>query len=263
MANQEADEKKPVLVEREGPVGTITFNRPEKRNALDIPMRRAIAEAFRELSEDDSILAIVVTGGDSVFAAGADLNMLVDKSAQEVAEINLPQYWEPLATCPKPVIAAVSGFALGAGCELIMMCDIVVGDPTARLGQTECNVGIMPGAGGTQRLIRAVGKPVASLMLMAGEIIDGNRAYQLGLLSELVDEGETIARAQKIATRISRMPPKAIAAIKRTLAHGADLPLTQALALENREFLLLFDTKDQEEGMRAFLEKRKPKYTGT
>lgn len=263
MVDQVADAEKPVLVEKNGAVGTITLNRPEKRNALDIPMRRAIAEAFSDLTEDETILAIVVTGGDTVFAAGADLNMLVDKSSQEVAEINLPQYWEPLANCPKPVIAAVSGFALGAGCEIIMMCDIVVGDPSARLGQTECNVGIMPGAGGTQRLIGAVGKPVASLMLMAGEIIDGERAYQLGLISELVEEGETLTRAEKIAMRISRMPPKAIAAIKRTLAHGADLPLTQALALENREFLLLFDTKDQEEGMRAFLEKRKPKYTGS
>lgn len=252
----------PVLIEREGAIGVVTLNRPEKRNALDLNMRKNIAKAVQFLSDDDDIRAIVITGGDQVFAAGADLNLLVDKGPREMAELNLGQYWAPLAQCPKPVIAAASGFALGAGCELIMMCDMAVADSTTRLGQTECNVGIMPGAGGTQRLIRAVGKPVASMMLMTGEIITGERAHQLGLVSDLVEDGKTLERAKQLAKRVTRMPPKALLAMKRVLQQGADLPLAEALALENREFLLLFDTADQTEGMRAFLEKRKPEYTG-
>ncbi|RZV59595.1 MAG: enoyl-CoA hydratase [Pseudomonadales bacterium] len=252
----------PVLVNRKNGVGAITLNRPEKRNALDLTMRQTLAESMRLLTDDEQIRVIVITGGDKVFAAGADLNLLVDKGPQEVASIDLPQYWAPLANCPKPVIAAVSGHALGAGCELILMCDIVVADSTTRLGQTECNVGIMPGAGGTQRLVRAVGKPLASLMLMTGEMITGERAYQLGLVSELVEDGKTIDRAMKLAQRAARMPPLALAAIKRSLKQGADLPLNEALALEHREFLLLFDTQDKTEGMRAFLEKRKPEFSG-
>lgn len=254
--------ERPVLISRENNVGIIRLNRPEKRNALDLTMRKALADSMRQLTDDEEVRAIIITGGDKVFAAGADLNLLVDKGPQQVANIDLGQYWAPLANCPKPVIAAVSGHALGAGCELILMCDIVVADSTTRLGQVECNVGIMPGAGGTQRLIRAVGKPLASLMLMTGEIITGERAYQSGLVSELVEDGETLARAIKLAQRAARMPPLALAAIKRSLKQGADLPLNDALALENREFLLLFDTQDQTEGMRAFLEKRRPKFSG-
>lgn len=251
-----------VVISRDGAVGTILLNRPEKRNALDLSLRGAIAAAVTELEQDSAILAIVITGGNEVFAAGADLNLLVDKGAQDVAEIDLGQYWAPLVKAKKPVIAAVSGFALGAGCELVMMCDMIVADSTARFGQPESRVGIMPGAGGTQRLIRAVGKAVASMMLMSGEAITGERAYQLGLISDLADDGQALARAQQLAKSAAKMPPKAIAAIKRTLATGADLPLDSALALENREFLLLFDTEDKTEGMTAFLEKRKATFTG-
>lgn len=250
-----------VLVEQDGAVATITLNRPEKKNALSIPMREAIASAVSVLSGDDSVLCLVITGGDEIFAAGADLNMLVDKGAQQTAELDLPGYWRPVKDCPKPIIAAVSGVALGAGCELLMMTDIIIADSSARFGQPEANVGIMPGAGGTQRLIRAVGKPVASLMLMTGELLDADTALRAGLISEVVDPGEALARALKLAKRVARMPPKAIGAIKRTLAQGADLPLDTALALENREFLLLFDTADKTEGMTAFLEKRKPIYS--
>ena len=251
-----------VVISRDGAVATLTLNRPEKRNALDLSLRAAIAEGMRELSADDSVAAIVITGGDQVFAAGADLNLLVDKGSQQVADIDLGQYWAPLAQCRKPVIAAVSGFALGAGCELVMMCDMIVADPSARFGQPEARVGIMPGAGGTQRLIRAVGKATASMMLMSGEPITAERAYQLGLINDLVAEGEALGRAQQLAKSASKMPPKAIAAIKRVLAQGADLPLDAALMLENREFLLLFDTDDKREGMSAFLEKRKAEFKG-
>lgn len=251
-----------VIVERRERVGYLTLNRPDKRNALDIPMRQAISAGMTLLSNDSDILCIVITGGNEVFAAGADLKILVDKDAQGAHELDLASYWEPLATCPKPIIAAVSGYALGAGCELIMMCDIVIADDSAKLGQTECNVGIMPGAGGTQRLVRAVGKPLASLMLMTGEMLDAQRALQAGLVSEVVKRGDAIIHARKLAARITKMPPMAIAAIKRTLSNAADLPLDQALDIERQEFLALFDTADKTEGMTAFLEKRKPVYKG-
>ena len=252
----------PVLVERHEAVAVLRLNRPDKRNALDLVMRRAIAQAMQTLEHDAGVRAIVITGSDTVFAAGADLNLLVDQGAQDMADIDLPQYWAPVANSSKPVFAAVSGFALGAGCELAMMCDLIVADATARFGQPELAVGIMPGAGGTQRLVRAVGKQVASLMLYSGEAITGERAHQLGLVAELASEGAVLARALELARKAARMPPKAVRATKRVLRQGADLPLDAALALENREFLLLFDTADKTEGMRAFLDKRKPDFQG-
>ncbi len=260
MSNEAINE--PVLVRREGVVGIVTLNRPEKRNALDLMMRGAIADAVSALDAEAAIGAIVITGGDTVFAAGADLNLLVERGAQDVADIDLGQFWAPVANSRKPVIAAVSGFALGAGCELAMMCDFIVADASARLGQPELAVGIMPGAGGTQRLVRTVGKQVASLLLLTGEQLTGERAFQLGLVAELTPAGETLARALELAKKAARMPPKAVAATRRALRQGADLPLDAALALENREFLLLFDTADKTEGMKAFLDKRKPNFKG-
>jgi enoyl-CoA hydratase len=250
-----------VQVTRDGAVGVVALNRPEKRNALDLAMRRAIAAAVTALDGDDAIRAVVITGG-SVFAAGADLNLLVDKGAQQVAAIDLGQYWAPVAQCGKPTIAAVAGFALGAGCELAMMCDFIVADPSARFGQPELAVGIMPGAGGTQRLLRAVGRPVAAMLLLTGEQLTAERAFQLGLVAELAGEGQALERAIALARKAARMPPKAVAATRRMLRQGPDLPLDAALALENREFLLLFDTPDKTEGMRAFLDKRRPEFTG-
>jgi enoyl-CoA hydratase/carnithine racemase len=164
----EDDIHAPVRVHTEGAVGVVTLNRPDKRNALDLAMRGAIAQAVATLDADAQVMAIVITGSDTVFAAGADLNLLVDKGAQDVADIDLGRYWAPVANARKPVIAAVSGFALGAGCELALMCDFIVADDSARFGQPELAVGIMPGAGGTQRLVRSLGKQVASLMLLTG-----------------------------------------------------------------------------------------------
>ena len=257
-----AAQRKPVRVDRDGAVGIVTLDRPEKRNALDLAMRGAIADAVTTLDRDEAIHAIVITGGATVFAAGADLNLLVDKGAQQVADIDLGQYWGPVARCGKTIIAAVSGFALGAGCELAMMCDFIVADPGARFGQPELAVGIMPGAGGSQRLLRAVGRPVAAMLLLTGEQLTAERAFQLGLVAELAGEGQALERALALARKAARMPPKAVAATRRMLRQGPDLPLDAALALENREFLLLFDTADKTEGMRAFLDKRRPEFKG-
>ncbi len=251
-----------VTVTHESGVGIVRLNRPEKRNALDLAMRAAIAEAVQALADDPCVGAIVITGGDKVFAAGADLNLLVEKGSQEVADIDLGSYWAPVVECRKPIIAAVSGFALGAGCELAMMCDFIVADPTARFGQPELGVGIMPGAGGTQRLVRSVGKQVASMLLLTAEQLTGERAHQLGLVAQIAAPGKALDRAIELAGKASRMPQKAVAATRRVLRQGAELSLDAALALENREFLLLFDTADKTEGMRAFLEKRKPEFRG-
>jgi len=258
----QGDVSLPVRIERDGAVGLIILDRPAKRNALDLAMRSGIAEAVLELDRDPDIRALVITGSGGAFAAGADLSLLVEKGTREMVDLELGQYWAPLVQCRKPVIAAVSGFALGAGCELALMCDIIIADPSARFHQPEAKVSIMPGAGGTQRLVRAVWKAVASLMLMTGEICTAERAAQLGLISELVVTIPVLDRARELARLAAELPHRAVRAIKRMLNVGADLPPDAALALENREFLLLFDTRDKTEDMRAFLEKRKPVFTG-
>lgn len=252
----------PLRLECDGAVGIVTLDRPDRMNALDMAMRQALAAAFTDLAGDPAIRVILVTGSDKVFAAGADLRLLADKGPSDVRELGFPDLWRPVADCPKPVIAAVAGPALGAGCELALMCDMIVADRTARFGQPEARVGIMPGAGGTQRLVRVLGKHVASHLLMTGGTLDGERAFALGLVCELAEEGAALAAARKLAGKAASMPPLALAAIKRTLAAGADLPLAAANALENREFLLLFDTDDQKEGMAAFLQKRPPDFQG-
>lgn len=252
----------PISVEMDDAVGIVRLIRNEKLNALDLPTRQALAAAFRALTDDDAVRVILVTGGDKVFAAGADLNLLAGKRPSEIRALDFLRYWQPIAECPKPVIAAVAGFALGAGCELALMCDIIVADPTAQFGQPESRLGIMPGAGGTQRLVRVLGKHMASHLLMTGGTIDATRAHMLGLVCELAEEGGATALALEQAKRLARQPPLALAAIKRTLAAGSDLPLGAANMLENREFLLLFDSADAREGMNAFLEKRRPGFKG-
>lgn len=251
-----------VLIEREECVAIVTLNRPERLNALDLEMRRALSRAFTKLSGDDSVRVIIVAGCEKAFAAGADLKLLSDKNPSGVRELGFADLWRPIADCRKPVIAAVAGYAFGAGCELALMCDIIIVDSSARLGQPEIRVGIMPGAGGSQRLVRVLGKHVTSLMLMTGDPVSGERAAQLGLASLIVPDGEVLSQAKEVARKIGSMPPLALAAIKRTLEVGAELPLAAAQALENREFLLLFDTQDQKEGMTAFLEKRSPQFKG-
>ena len=252
----------PVVVDRRGPVAVVRLARPGRLNAFDLDMRRGLAAAFAELSTDDAIRVIVVTGGDKVFAAGADIRLLAEKTPSQVRDLGFAELWRPIVECPKPVVAAVAGPALGAGCELALMCDIIVADTTAQFGQPECRVGIMPGAGGGQRLLRALGKPMASFLLMTGGTMCGERAWQLGLVCELAEPGDAESKAFNVAGKLARQPPLALAAIKRSLAAGADMALAAANALENREFLLLFDSADQKEGMAAFLEKRSADFQG-
>lgn len=251
-----------VLVERDDAVALVRLNRPDKQNALDVATRQALANAMSTLSADDGVRAIVIAGSDTVFAADADLTLLVDKGSRAIADLALGRYWQPIAECPKPVFAADNGVALGARCELAMLCDVIVADPSASFGQPELGVGIMPGARGTQRLVRSVGKSVAGAMLYAGERLSGERAFALGLAAALTDEGGAIPAAMAMARRAARIPPLAVHATKRALVLGADLPLDAAFAIVNREFLLLFDTAGKTAGMRAFLHKRRPEFQG-
>ena len=239
----------------------LTLNRPEAKNALNLELRQALAEAARRLAGDASVRAVVVTGGPEVFAAGADIRLLADKSAAEVRELALEQYWQAMSALPQPLIAAVNGYALGGGCELALIADLLVAGETAQFGLPEVRLGIMPGAGGTQRLVRALGKARAHRLTLTGEIIDAATAEAWGLTSWRV-EGDALPFALEVAGKLAKGAPLAQAAIKRSIAEAADLPLEEALAVERAAFQKLFDSADQKEGMAAFLEKRKPAFKG-
>ncbi|WP_211107071.1 enoyl-CoA hydratase [Azospirillum thermophilum] len=252
-----------VVVERprEG-VALVRINRPEARNALNGEVRQGLAGAFTDLARDPEVRAIVLTGNEEAFAAGADIKAMAEAGAVEMMLREAHRLWAPIAACPKPVIAAVNGYALGGGCELAMHADIIIAGEGAQFGQPEIRVGIMPGAGGTQRLTRAVGKFKAMMMLLTGKPISAREADAMGLVSSVVPDGEVLETALTLAETIAGMPPLAARQIKEVVLAGADAPLEAALMLERKAFQLLFDSEDQKEGMRAFIEKRRPAYQG-
>ncbi|MDT4841397.1 2,3-dehydroadipyl-CoA hydratase [compost metagenome] len=263
MTSEYVSPEPTVLLERPANgVALLRLNRPESLNALNMALREELAGHFQRLNYCADTRVIVLTGGDSVFAAGADLGELVEASVLQVYERHVERYWQAISHCSKPVIAAVNGYALGGGCELAMHCDLIVAGVSARFAQPEIKVGVMPGAGGTQRLLRAVGKFQAMRMLLTGCIVPAERALTMGLVSEVVADEETLPRALALAWSIAGMPPLALAQIKEVVLAGMDMPLEQALALERKAFQLLFASRDQKEGMQAFLEKRKPEYHG-
>ncbi len=243
-------------------VALVRIHRPERRNALNMEVRRALARAFTDLAADESVRCVVLAGTEKAFAAGADLAEMAEADPVEMIRRATHRLWKAIWDFERPVVAAVRGLALGGGLELALSADIVVVGEDARLGQPEVRVGIMPGAGGTQRLVRAVGPYRAALMVMTGEPVDGRTAAAWGLASLAVPDAEVEPKALEIARRIAALPPIAIAQIKQVLRHGADSPLDAALALERTAFQLLFATHDQKEGMRAFLEKRQPRFEG-
>lgn len=245
----------------EAGVAVVRINRPEARNALNLAVREQLAGHFRALADDEAVRCAIVTGGEQ-FAAGADVKWLKDASPADIAKRRLEDYWAPIKEFPKPLIAAVRGYALGAGCELAMHADIIVAGDSAQFGQPEIRLGIMPGAGGTQRLPRAVGKFKAMKMLLTGELVAAAEAEAMGLVSEVVADAEVEARALKLARTIARQAPLAARKIKEAVRAGAALDLDAALALERQAFQLLFDSDDQKEGMAAFLEKRHPRFRG-
>ena len=245
----------------ENNVLTIQLNRPEAMNALSDALLKAVAEALLDAKENADIGAVVITGNEKAFAAGADISVMAGMDAAGMKSENLLQAeMDEISNFPKPMIAAVTGYALGGGFELALACDIIVVAPDATLGLPEINLGIIPGMGGTQRLIRAVGKSKASEMIMTGNFISGEDAYRLGIASQVVDVSETLIQAQTLATKIARKPRLALKAAKQALSDAQDLGLGAGLKAENNLFFDLFDTHDQKEGMAAFLEKRKPNF---
>jgi len=243
-------------------VGRVTLNRPEVKNALNLSIRQELAHHFTELGGDPAIRCIILTGGDKVFAAGADIRDMVQRGAVEMMLRNIHLLWQAIATCLKPVVAAVNGYAWGGGCELAMHADIIIAGESASFCQPEVKVGIMPGAGGTQRLTRAVGKFQAMKMILTGQPVSAREALAMGLCSEVTADEKVQETALAMAQTIAAMPPLAMAQIKEVVLAGQDIPLDAALMLERKAFQLLFDSLDQKEGMNAFLEKRKPVFQG-
>jgi enoyl-CoA hydratase/carnithine racemase len=252
-----------VLLERpEDGVALVRLNRPEVRNALNLELRQKLAEVFRALAEEPGLRCVVLTGNDEAFAAGADILDMSRISAVDMYLRHTERLWQAVGDCPVPVIAAVNGYALGGGLELAMHADIIVAGKGAKLGQPEVNVGIMPGAGGTQRLTRAVGKFRAMLLCLTGEIVGAEEAYGMGLISRIAEDDAVMEEAMRLAKRIAKLPPIAVAQIKEAILLGPDASLQAGLALERKSVQLLFATRDKQEGMEAFLEKRKPSFEG-
>jgi enoyl-CoA hydratase/carnithine racemase len=240
----------------------LRYRRPQTLNALDVAIRREIAENLLTLSEDDTVKVVVLAGTEKAFAAGADIAEMSKVDAVEMHAWNTPKVWKVISGFQKPLIAAVSGFALGGGCELAMHCDIIIAGKSARFGQPEVKVGIMPGAGGTQRLARAVGKFRANLYLMTGRIFDAATALNMGLVSEVVADDDVETAALAIAQEIAALPPLSLKFIKEAVLLADNAPLDAALEFERRACQFLFSTDDKKEGMQAFLEKRRPSFKG-
>ncbi|WP_367104303.1 enoyl-CoA hydratase [uncultured Psychrobacter sp.] len=246
----------------ENGVSLITLNRPKVRNALNAELREQMAKIFIQLNDDPQTKAIVLTGGDKVFAAGADINDFLTAKTVDIYLRRSEQYWDAITNCRKPIIAAVNGYALGGGCELAMHADIIVAGKSAKFGQPEIKIGLMPGAGGTQRLFRVLGKHKAMKLILTGDMVSADAADQMGLVSEVVEDEATIKRAIEIAEQLASYSPIALEQIKEVANLGVDMPLDAALALERKAFQILFDTEDQKEGAKAFLEKRDANYKG-
>jgi enoyl-CoA hydratase len=251
-----------ILVEIEPPIATITLNRPKVLNALSPDLIGELTGSLAELDADDSVRAVVLTGGPKVFAAGADISDMAERGPVDQLRRDQTGRWAPLASFSKPLIAAVNGYALGGGCEVALMCDMVIAGETARLGQPEINLGIIPGAGGTQRWPRVAGKYVAMEVMLSGAPMTAQRAYELGIVNKVVPAEMTIELAKRLARQLAEKPPLAVRMAKESVLKAFEGPLTEGLASERKSFYFLFATEDQKEGMRAFLEKRKGVFKG-
>lgn len=252
-----------LLLERpEEGVALLRMNRPEASNALSLSLQAALSAAFAELGADPTVRAIVLTGGDKVFAAGGDIKSMEGCGPIEILQRHTERVWAPIERCPKPIIAAVCGYAFGGGAELAMHCDIIIAGEGASFAQPEIRIGIMPGIGGTQRLLRAVGKFNAMRMLLTGRPVSAEEARLMGLASLVLPDAQVLPEALKMAGQIAAMPPLAAEQIKEVVLAGMDASLEAALALERKANQLLFATRDQKEGMQAFIEKRKPRFEG-
>ena len=250
-----------IIVETRGRVGLITLNRPKAMNALNDALMDELGEALARFDADEGIGAIVLTGNEKAFAAGADIGAMKDWSYMDVYKSNyITRNWERLASVRKPVIAAVAGFALGGGCELAMMCDFIIAGDTAKFGQPEIKIGAIPGAGGTQRLPRAVGKAKAMDLVLTGRMMDAAEAERAGLASRVVPAAKLLEEALAAAGQIAGFSLPSVMAAKEAINRAYETPLTEGILFERRTFHSLFGTEDQKEGMTAFVEKRKANF---
>ncbi len=252
-----------IIVEPHPGAVVIRLNRPGAMNALNNALMDELTDALDQAEADPQVRAIVITGSDKAFAAGADIKEMADKTyAQALAEDFITRNWERAASCRKPLIAAVAGYALGGGCELAMMCDVVIAADNARFGQPEITIGVVPGAGGSQRLTRAVGKAKAMDMVLTGRMIDAAEAERCGLVSRIVPLGSLMDEALAAAAKLAALPPLALLTAKALVQAAFETPLAQGLKQERQAFHSMFGLHDQKEGMAAFLDKRKPEFRG-
>ena len=251
-----------ILVDRDENVGIVTLNRPNALNALNFQLVGEVAEALMEFERDESIRCIVITGaGEKAFAAGADIKEMSDKSPIDMMMGGF-EAWERIKRVRKPMIAAVGGYALGGGCELAMYCDMIVASENARFGQPEILLGVIPGAGGTQRLARTLGKYRTMEMVLTGVQVSAQEMAEHGLVNRVVPKGEHLAEALKLAKTVAAQAPIAVRLAKEAVKAAYETPLEEGLEIERKNFYLLFATEDMREGMQAFIEKRKAEFKG-
>ncbi|MGA7194613.1 MAG: enoyl-CoA hydratase-related protein [Anaerolineales bacterium] len=251
-----------ILTETRGRVGLITLNRPQAMNALNLQLVIEVMDALEAFDNNDNIGAMVIAGNEKAFAAGADIKEMNEKSAGQIKESDHVAAFSRIMNIRKPIIAAVSGYALGGGCELAMSCDMIVASESAKFGQPEITIGVIPGAGGTQRLTRAVGKALAMEMILNNRTLSASEAYQFGLVNRVVPADQYLNEALKLADEIASRAPVAIRVAKKMINQAYEHSLNDALREEKQEFYNLFSTEDQKEGMKAFVEKRKPNWKG-
>jgi enoyl-CoA hydratase len=253
-----------ILVAKEGPIATITLNRPDKLNALNSVVRRELTEAVDALAVDDEVKVAILHGaGEKAFVAGADVTEFAARGPVEQRELyNHRRVYDAVAEFPKPILCAIHGFCIGGGSELALACDLRIADRTARFGQAEIRLGLIPGAGGTQRLARLVGPGQAFRIALTGDMIDAEEAHRIGLVEILVDEGEHLEKAREVAGRMARWSPVALRLAKRAIRAAMETPLSAGLELEKELFLAAFSSEDGREGVAAFVEKRDPEFRG-
>jgi enoyl-CoA hydratase len=253
-----------VLVERDEPrkIALVRLNRPRQLNALNGPTMDALCEALESLDRDEAVRALVVTGNEKAFAAGADISEMAGATPMDMLRTNRIAQWDRVRRITKPVIAAVAGWCLGGGCELAMALDVIIASDSAKFGQPEIKIGVMPGAGGSQRLPRAIGKSKAMEMILLGEPITAAEAERIGLVSRVVPDEVLVEDALSLAAEIAKRAPLAVRLAKESVNAAYEMSLTDGLAHERRLFYLLFSSEDQKEGMAAFLERREPDFTG-
>lgn len=251
-----------ILTETHGRVGLITLNRPHAMNALNNQLLNEVMEALETFDKDDAIGAMVITGNEKTFAAGADIKEMVGKSSQEMQSEERVTVFDRILSIEKTVVAAVSGWALGGGCEIALSCDMIVASESAKFGQPEITIGVIPGAGGTQRLTHAVGKAIAMEMILNNRTLSAQEALGFGMVNRVVAVSDYLDEAIQLADEIASRAPTAVRVAKKMINGSFDSPLTKGLAEEKQAFYELFGTEDQNEGMQAFIEKRKPNWTG-